>query len=257
MRRWLGALASFSLLSACATTLGTSDARLEAVRDAVQEVFPEVSREDVRPAAAPGLFEIRRGAVYAYVTADGRYLIRGELIDLQSGEVLTERRRRQVRAEAVKRLSDSAIEYAPPTEQLRQTVHIFVDVDCDYCRQLHREVPAINAKGIAVRYLFYPRRGERSQGYADAERAYCATDRRQALDGLFAGQQPEEAKTDCENPVAEHYAAALAIGVKGTPMIVLPDGGILYGYVSAAGLEQVLAPNMPAPAPQPEAAAAP
>lgn len=246
--RRLGLLGVALLLSACALQPRSDEARLAAVRDSIEKAFPEIRREDVGPSAAPGLFEIRRGSQYAYITTDGRYLIRGDLVDLKSGEVLTERRRRDQRVETVRRLSDSAIEYAPAADQIRQTVHIFVDVDCDYCGQLHQEIPALNAKGIAVRYLFYPRRGERSKGYTEAVRAYCATDRRKALDQMFAGEVPEDARSDCSHPVSEQLAAALAIGVKGTPMTVLPDGSILYGYVSANGLQQAMGLVDPAPA---------
>ena len=255
-RCW-GLLGVALLLNACAMQPRSGEAQLAAVRDSIQAAFPDIRREDVRPSAAPGLFEIRRGSQYAYITADGRYLIRGDLVDLGSGEVLTERRRRDLRAETVRRLSDTAIEYAPPADQLRQTVHIFADVDCDYCRQLHQEIPALNAKGIAVRYLFYPRRGERSKGYVEAVRAYCATDRKKALDQMFAGQVLEDARSDCSHPVSEQLAAAQAIGVKGTPMTLLPDGSILYGYMSADGLQQAMGLGDPAPAPATPAAAVP
>lgn len=254
--RSLGLLGGALLLSACAMLPRSDETQLAAVRDSIQAAFPDILREDVRPSAAPGLFEIRRGSQYAYITADGRYLIRGDLLDLESGEVLTERRRRDLRVETLRKLSDTAIEYAPPADQIRQTVHMFVDVDCDYCRQLHQEIPALNARGIAVRYLFYPRRGERSKGYVEAVRAYCATDRKKALDQMFAGQVLEDARSDCTHPVSDQLAAAQAIGVKGTPMTVLPDGSILYGYVSANGLQQAMGLAAPSPTPVPATPAA-
>lgn len=248
LKRGLIAACIALLLSACAASTGPRRGELEAVRDRVQQVLPEVLREDVRPAAA-GLYEIQRGSAFGYVTADGRYFLRGDLIDLHSGEVLTESRRREFRAATVQRLDATAIVYAPPAEQIKQTVHIFVDVDCDYCRQLHKELPAMNAKGIAVRYLFYPRRGEKSEGYGQAQNAYCAADPRIALDTMFSGRVLDEARTDCENPVAEQYRAALSIGVRGTPAIILPDGSLLYGYQSASGLQEILEPAPQAPTP--------
>lgn len=240
MARALFVLCAALLLDACATRSGSRDTELEAVRDRIRDALPEVRREDVRRAAAPGLYEIQRGAAFGYVTADGRYFIRGDLIDLRSGAVLTEQRRSAFRAETIQRLDSSAIAYAPPADQIEQTVHIYVDIDCDYCRQLHHEVPAMNAKGIAVRYLFYPRRGEKSESYDQAQSVYCAADRRQALDTMFGGQPLTDARTDCENPVAEQYQAALSIGVRGTPAIALPDGSLLYGYMSADGLKELL-----------------
>lgn len=249
MKLCLPAVCGALFLSACVTATGPRHAELDAVRDRVQQVLPEVRREDVRPAAAAGLYEIQRGSLFGYVTGDGRYFLRGDLIDLQSGEVLTESRRREFRAATVQGLDATAIAYAPPSEKIEHTVHIYVDIDCDYCRQLHQELPAMNAKGIAVRYLFYPRRGEKSEGYGQAQNAYCAADPRLAIDTMFSGRPLADARTDCENPVAEQYRAALSIGVRGTPAIILPDGSLLYGYMSADGLKEILAPTSPASAP--------
>src|SRR5687767_6652013 len=43
---------------------------------------PGLKIEDVRPSTVPGLFEIRMGEGSAYVTADGKYLIRGDLFEI-------------------------------------------------------------------------------------------------------------------------------------------------------------------------------
>ncbi|MGQ0620222.1 MAG: DsbC family protein [Panacagrimonas sp.] len=222
------------------STDSPADAELESVRERLGHLLPEVQRRDVRRAPAPGLFEVQRGAAFGYVTPDGRYLIRGDLIDLLSGEVLTEARRRLARLETVRKLGERAIVFAPPSELIRQTVHVFSDVDCNYCRQLHREMPRINAQGIAVRYLFYPRFGARSEAYKHAQSVYCAPDPRLAMQQFLSGGVVKAAKSDCDNPIAEQYAAAVAMGIKGTPMTILPDGSTLYGYVTAQGLAEML-----------------
>lgn len=225
------------------------DAELETVRDRVQKLLPEVGRENVHRAAAPGLFEIQRGMAFSYVMADARYLLRGDLIDLQSGLVLTEVSRRAARAQVLRGLAEHAIAFEPPAGRTRHTVVIFIDVDCHYCRALHREVPAMNAQGIAVRYLFYPREGERSPAFEHAQNVYCAPDPRAALDTVFSGHSLEKPSSDCENPVAEQYASALALGVKGTPMMVLPDGRIVYGEIGANALTEMLEkPELTGPA---------
>ena len=213
------------------------DADLEKVRDALAVSLPEVQRDDVRRTEAPHLFEVQRGAAFGYITEDGRYLVRGELIDLKSGVVLTEMRRRTARLEAVQKLGTRAIEFSPPADLVQQTVTIFVDVDCNYCRQLHKEVPAFNRHGIRVRYLFYPRFGLQSDAFRRAQSVYCAPEPVKALSQLLAGGSLKDAKTSCDNPVAEQYAAAVAMGVKGTPMMVLPDGSVHYGFIDADALE--------------------
>lgn len=225
------------------------DAELERIRDLVQTLLPEITRENVTRSAASGLYEVRRGNAFGYITADGRHFLRGELIDLRSGEVLTESRRRVARLEVLNRLSGRAIEFAPPADLAQHTVYVFADVDCEYCRELHREVRRVNALGIAVRYVFYPRQGPESEAFARAQSAYCAPEPRQTLDQLFAGGRLDNADSACDNPVAEQYAAALEIGVKGTPMIVLPDGSVHYGSISAERLQEAVAMTAIPPTP--------
>jgi thiol:disulfide interchange protein DsbC len=153
----------------------------------------------------------------------------------------TEASRRGARAEAVKALGARAIEFAPPPDFIEHTVYVYADVDCNYCRQLHAEVRQMNARGIAVRYLFYPRFGPQSEPFRRAQSAYCAPEPAKTLEQLFGGGVLKNARSDCDNPVLEQYNAAVAMGVKGTPMTVLPDGSTVYGYISAQALADALA----------------
>ncbi len=219
------------------------DAELDAVRKKLAKNLPEIASEQVRRSEATGLYEVQNGMAIGYVTPDGRYLVQGDLIDLKSREVITDKRRNQYRLDSIARLEDSAIEFAPPQEKIRHRIHVFVDVDCEYCRDLHQEVPELNQAGIAVEYLFYPRRGENSKGFELAELAYCSEDHSQALNQMLNGKKPKGSKLPCDSPVAEHLATALDIEVRGTPMIVLADGSIMYGYVPAQTLIDVLDGN--------------
>ena len=47
-----------------------------------------------------------------------------------------------------------------PEGKTTGVVYAFTDVDCGYCRRLHQEIPALNAKGIELRYLAFPRGGK-------------------------------------------------------------------------------------------------
>ena len=50
----------------------------------------------------------------------------------------------------------------PAEGETKSKDYIFTDVDCGYCRKLHKEVPALNKAGIEVRYLAFPRGGLQS-----------------------------------------------------------------------------------------------
>jgi thiol:disulfide interchange protein DsbC len=125
-----------------------------------------------------------------------------------------------------------------PKGETRAVVSVFTDVDCGYCRKLHLEMADMNALGIEVRYLAFPRAGVGSPTYDKIVSAWCADDRNQALTDLKLGKDiPNRA---CPNPVAKQYELGHDIGVTGTPAIVLEDGRLLPGYMPAAELAGLL-----------------
>ncbi|HEY0973806.1 MAG TPA: DsbC family protein [Solimonas sp.] len=239
-----------SLLSACApersadgaTPAAPADAtEIERVRAQLAKFLPEIQPDDVRPSAVPGLYEVQQGSLFAYVTADGRYLISGDLIDVASGQSLTENRRR---ADRVARLRDigedqSIIFAAAGGVTPANTVTVFTDIDCGYCRKLHREIGDYNAAGVSVRYLFYPRSGPGTDSFRKAEVVWCSSDRREALTRAKMGA-PMDGPSDCPNPIMTDYALGQELGLRGTPMMVLPDGEVVNGYVPAAALAERL-----------------
>jgi len=133
-------------------------------------------------------------------------------------------------------LEDMAV--FPATGERKAVIEVFTDVDCPYCRKLHQEVPKLNQMGVEVRYLAYPRAGVGSPGYDKLVTAWCSTDRRDAITRLKRGEQLP--KKTCKNPVAQEYELGHAVGLEGTPAIVLEDGRMLPGYMSATELSQVL-----------------
>ena len=212
-------------------------------------MIPNLKAENIRPSAAAGIYEVQDGANYGYVTADGRYLIAGDLVDLQTGQSLTENRRKAERVAKLKELGEDKMIVFAPASGTKHTVTVFTDVDCGYCRKLHSEIERYNAQGIAVRYLAYPRSGPQTESFRKAEVVWCATDRKAALTEAKNGAPLTGGNAGCANPVAQEWALGNDFGLRGTPLIVLEDGSLINGYVPAEVLAQRLA------APSPSAAA--
>jgi thiol:disulfide interchange protein DsbC len=117
----------------------------------------------------------------------------------------------------------------PADGEMRAIINVFTDIDCGYCRQMHRDVAHLNALGIEVRYLGYPRAGIGSSSFDKLVTAWCADDQQDAMTRLKAGEHVEP--RTCPNPVAEHYALGDRVGVTGTPSIILMDGRMIPGYL--------------------------
>jgi thiol:disulfide interchange protein DsbC len=140
----------------------------------VSERFAEIEPQHVTPSPVSGWYTVSKGAIVAYISADGRYLLQGDLIDLELQTNLSEEARNESRIEMMSAVPrESMIIFSP--EEVRFSVSIFTDIDCTYCRRLHSQIGEYLAQGIEVKYLLYPRSGPASDSWVKAEQVCAPT----------------------------------------------------------------------------------
>jgi thiol:disulfide interchange protein DsbC len=198
-----------------------------------------VSPSDITASPIEGLYQVAVGSNVAYLTADGRFLIQGEVYDLESLENVTEATRAAARVELLDAVEPSeTIVFAAKGER-KHRVTIFTDIDCGYCRQFHRDIEKVNELGIEVRYLFYPRTGPDTESWAKADKVWCADDRNAALTRAKLGGAVPDAEC-ASTPVAEHFELGRQVGVRGTPAMYADNGELLGGYLPPDRLLETL-----------------
>ena len=212
-----------------------ADPQLEAVRTKVSSMFQAIEPEHVNPSPIDGWYTVQKGSIIAYISADGRYLLQGDLIDLDQQVNLSEQSRTDARRELVSTLSDDDAILFSPAEP-RHSVTIFTDIDCSYCRKLHNQIDEYLDRGIAVRYVLYPRNGPASRSWTKSEEVWCAADRNRALTAAKLDRKFETTKCDA-SMIGEHYKLGQGVGLSGTPAIVLEDGTLIGGYLPPAALD--------------------
>mgnify|MGYP005817048709 CR=1 FL=1 len=237
----IAALAGLALLVAGAPRAETP----AALSEALSKLSPEAPPTSVQPSAIDGLYEVVFGSTVYYFSADGKHMLGGPMVELATRRNLSALALQKVEREQFmpKRLSflhdlrdADAIVFASAQPKYRVTV--FTDVDCGYCRELHRHIDQYNAAGITVRYVAFPRAGVGSESFKKAENVWCAADRKAALTAAKAGKDnPDKV---CKNPVADQFHAGEKLGVSGTPAILLDDGRLLPGYLPPEELRRVL-----------------
>jgi thiol:disulfide interchange protein DsbC len=200
--------------------------------------IPGAKPDELRQSPIPGIYELARGGEIAYVSADGKYVIAGDLYDLAKNDNLTEARRRGERLRLLSRVPETDMLVFGPRDA-KYTITVFTDVDCTYCRKLHAEMADYNRLGIKVRYLFYPRSGPDTESWQKAEEVWCSPNRNDALTRAKRGEELKNVKS-CSTPVARDYQLGQDFAIRGTPAIVLADGEVLPGYVPAASLAEHL-----------------
>ncbi len=210
---------------------------LERVRVNLTTLLPDSKVDSVRSTPVPGLFEVVLGPRIAYITGDGRFLIQGELIDLELRKSLTMPRLQELKLASVAALGEAKMLVYEP-EEVKHTVTIFTDIDCAFCRKLHKNMENYLSRGIKIRYLLFPRAGRNSASYIKAVSVWCADDQKQAMTQAKVGQSVETAY--CQHPIQEHMEVGTQMGVTGTPAMLLDTGDLLPSYLPADQLSAVL-----------------
>lgn len=246
-KKWLLALGfSVFALNACAAPDDAATGPESVVRKAVQSLAPKVSVDSIRPAPMPGYYQVIASGQLVYVSADGKYMMNGDLIDVANKRNVNDEAWADFRKVELAKLPESdRIVFAPPNPRYRVTV--FTDVTCGYCRALHEHVADFNKAGIALEYVAWPREGVTSPAgrttdtYNEMVSVWCAADRKAAFTLAKKGKTPKSAS--CANPVKQEFELGVKLGVNGTPAIIAEDGTMLGGYMTPEQLLDLLQKN--------------
>lgn len=234
-------VAMTAAIVAVVPAMADDNAELDLVRQKIGEMFEMIGPEDINTSPVDGWYTIQKGSVVAYVSADGRYLLQGDLIDLDTQVNLSEMGRTDARRELMSTVTDDQVIKFSPAD-IKYSVSIFTDVDCTYCRRLHSQIGEYMAHGIEVRYLLYPRNGPASPSWNTAEEVWCASDRPNALTLAKLDREFETSKCDA-SIVLDHYVIGRDVGLNGTPAIVFDDGTLIAGYLPPDQLKARLEQN--------------
>ncbi|HKQ31465.1 MAG TPA: DsbC family protein [Burkholderiales bacterium] len=203
------------------------------IRAGLARMLPKAPTDSfkVRPTPVPGLVEVEIDSTVFYMTADGKHVLSGDLLDTEKRTNLTDVRRQAISVGVLNGMSEKNMIVMGPKDAKR-TITVFTDVDCGYCRRLQtQDVPELTKQGVKVRYLLYPRTAPGTESYNRSIAVWCAPNRIKAVEEGMAGKSI--AMKTCPNPIADIHALGEKLAVSGTPAIFFDDGQRLPGYVPA------------------------
>lgn len=207
------------------------------IAERLKKLAPQDKPESIKPTAINGLYEVVFGADIFYASGDGRYVLQGALVDLDTNENLTETTRTDIRKGLMSKLDESQMIVFSP-DKPRHTLTVFTDIDCGYCRKLHAEMNELNSYGVKVRYMMFPRSGPNTPSFQKAINVWCAKDQQVSMTKAKAGESIPQA--NCDNPIASQFNLGQQLGVTGTPALLLDDGTLIPGYRPAKDLAAML-----------------
>mgnify|MGYP001812422488 FL=1 len=213
--------------------------------DKLKQLAPGMTMGEPEETPIAGLYQVKIGNNYAYVTEDGDFVLVGNLIDLKAGTNLTRKAQGKDNLEHLATFPEKDMVIFPADGEIKATITVFSDTTCQFCRQLHAEVPVLQKAGVSVRYIAYPREGLRGPGYESLKSVWCASDRREAMNiakRLSKGSLPAGNCIE-SRAVAAGFEFGNKLGKEGTPTIYLPDGQKLGGYLPVKQLLKSLGLN--------------
>ena len=220
-------LLTVTLLISCAKK---NDADIDKV---VSEAYPNVKIDSIKK-IDDNFHEILINNQIYYATNDGKYLIVGSVIDLDTKESITENTKMRQRLSIIESIEEKNLVIYKPTKT-DYVLTIFTDTSCPYCQKLHDELPDLLENNIEVRYVIFSRNGSDVDTYQQLLSAWCANDRLNAIEELFQGELLDESD-GCDNPLNKNFEYASMLSVEGTPTIFLEDGRIIPGYQNYKGI---------------------
>ena len=207
------------------------------IKEVISKAYPNVDIENIKKIDENFHEIIINNQIY-YATNDGKFLIVGSVIDLNSKESITENTKMSQRLDVIQSINDkNMIIYKPEVSD--HVLTVFTDSSCPYCQKLHNEIPRLLENNVEIRYVLFSRNGDKVDAYDQLLSAWCSEDRMRAIESLFDGDLLDE-KDECINPLNKNYELASRLSVEGTPTIFLEDGRVIPGYQNYKNILEII-----------------
>ncbi len=163
------------------------------IEEKIRTLAPNAKTIAISETPIDGILQVQINSDIVYVTADGQYLLQGQIMEIDSRTNITDQAKSGIRVGLLAELkADEQITYAP--ENPKYDLLVFTDIDCGYCRKLHNQMTEYNEEGIAIHYLAFPRAGVGSNSYDKFVSVWCSADQQSAMTLAKNGSDPEPHK---------------------------------------------------------------
>ena len=209
--------------------IAAADEAEDNLRQNLGRLLPDnLSIDSIEASPMENVYLVTTGAQTLYVYSKDDFIMVGDVYDTARMVNIGEERKSQQMARALESIPKS--EMILMSEDLERYVVVFTDTDCGYCQRFHQTVPELEARGMQVRYLMFPRAGIGSASYNEMVSVWCAEDPARAMTIAKSGGVVDPA--ECDNPVADQYQLGQKLGVRGTPTLILDNGKVIPGFLT-------------------------
>ena len=205
----------------------------EDIKNRLLKSIPNITSIDaVKKTNIDNIYEVDMGRKIMYTTADGKYIIVGNIIDPETKKNLTEERMQKLSFIDWNKLPfDLAIKEVSGTGKYKLAV--FSDPDCPYCQVFEKQIVA-NLPNTTVYTFLFPLSIHHNAKH-DSQAIWCSPDRVTVWTNWMRDKTPLPTDTSCDTSAVDK---SLEVGenfvqVEGTPTVILANGQILSGMLPA------------------------
>ena len=189
--------------------------------------------KSVTPGPISGIYEVIVGNEVFYTDKNSKYLIQGEIINLDTGKNITEQRQSDLN-----RIKWADLPQANAIKTVRgngsRQLAIFSDPNCGYCKLLEKSLQQLDNVTLYT-YLIPILSPDSTQ---KAKQIWCSSDPYKSYtDWMINGISPS-GKGDCATPLDKNLALAKTYGITGTPTLFFTDGSRFPGAVQITDIEK-------------------
>jgi len=214
------------LVAVLALVAGVGAAQAQQQKSVVihPSIPPVTSAKD---APFPGWYELEAGGKRFYLSADGRFMMLGQVVDLGVNAAAA-----QGGADGkvdVSKLASASTNIKFVKGTGKRVMYVFSDPDCPYCKQLEADMAKF--KDTKVVLIPYPLEALHPQAKAKAAAILCQDDKAQAWRKSLLSGATYSGGERCMAKVEKNIELGRSLGINATPTIFNAAGERAIGYV--------------------------
>ncbi len=176
-----------------------------------------------------------------YLDFSKNFIVSGSIIEVKTGKNKTKERVTTLQENRRVDFSKIPLNHALVMGNAAspKKVAVFTDPDCNFCEKLHKEMEKVlqEKEDIAFYILLYPLASHKD-AYWKSKSIVCSGSLRMLEEAYARKDIP---KLECDNKeIDSNIKIAGALGITGTPTLVLPDGRIHTGMMPAKQLVEFI-----------------
>lgn len=212
-----------------------SEKEIEKIKEKILKLDENAKNFKIKKTSLNDYYEVNTGVDFFYINKEASHMFIGQAIKLNengSANFISEddiTKKRRIFVNAIEKNNLIKIE----SEHKKETLFIFTDITCPYCKKLHKDIEKITELGYEIIYIPYSRDNKNTELKNSMNKIWCSKNLNEynnALENNDFFIKENKNNKDCSYLTDYYINIANEIDIIGTPFIITSKGILLGGY---------------------------